>query len=498
MTSAPQTDGEFEAFIGPGRDFYRKAFAKLQAEDRRWPVFYPVPALLGAFWLGARRFWGWFWLFLTFEMIGAALLVLALSGGFTRDLENRAASLNELAARRAAEATQAVAREPESAMTIALERSARTLAEAAEAAQREVDKQGAATGVFVLGLGVLVMTRVGLGLLAVPLVAARFRRARLSGDLTGSGFSAGGAVAAVLIWLAIVPLTLWHYGGALPPAIFDARGIPDLGSRAAALVDGWMRNLSIMLAPVARQIAFVIETLLNALEAALLGTPWPVVAIVIVAYAGQRGGWKLALGVTFGLGWLLAFGYWPKAMQTVALLGTASFIAVLFGIPVGIWCGYDRRVAAVVRPVLDFMQTTPAFVYLIPVIALFGIGKTAGIIATVIFGIAPVIRQTAFGIGNVPPALREAALAFGAGRWFMLRKVDLPLAMPAIMAGISQTVLMSLSMVVIASLIGARGLGEDVLSALQYAAQGKGILAGVAILICAIIIDRIIQSRRGK
>ncbi|WP_406671842.1 ABC transporter permease subunit [Raoultella terrigena] len=133
-------------------------------------------------------------------------------------------------------------------------------------------------------------------------------------------------------------------------------------------------------------------------------------------------------------------------------------------------------------------------IYLIPIIALFGIGKTAGIIATIIFGIAPVIRQTAFGIANVPPAVREAA--FGAGRGFMLFKVDLPIARPAILAGVSQTVLMSLSMVVIAAPIGAKGLGEDVLSALQYAAQGKGILAGLAILICAIVIDRMVQFRR--
>ncbi len=142
------------------------------------------------------------------------------------------------------------------------------------------------------------------------------------------------------------------------------------------------------------------------------------------------------------------------------------------------------------------MQTMPAFVYLIPVIAFFGIGKPPGIIATIIFGMPPTIRLTALGIASVPEATREAALAFGATRRFLLFHVDLPMARAAIMAGINQTLLMCLSMVVIASLIGAKGLGEDVLSALQYAAVGKGILAGLAILACAMVIDRIVQGRR--
>ncbi|MDJ1656518.1 ABC transporter permease subunit, partial [Raoultella sp. Ech2A] len=308
--------------------------------------------------------------------------------------------------------------------------------------------------------------------------------------------STGAALFAALIWLAIVPMALLNYAGAIPAQIFNPAGLPELASNASRWIDEGMGSLAAALAPAAQHISRVIDALLGALEYALIATPWPVVFIVLLAFAAQRGGWRLAFGVGVGLAYILAFGYWTKAMQTVALLGTASFIAVAVGIPLGIWSGYRRRVASVIRPVLDFMQTTPAFVYLIPIIALFGIGKTAGIIATIIFGIAPVIRQTAFGIANVPPAVREAALAFGAGRGFMLFKVDLPIARPAILAGVSQTVLMSLSMVVIAALIGAKGLGEDVLSALQYAAQGKGILAGLAILICAIVIDRMVQFRR--
>ena len=185
-------------------------------------------------------------------------------------------------------------------------------------------------------------------------------------------------------------------------------------------------------------------------------------------------------------------------MATVALLGAAAFICIAIGIPTGIWCAKSRRAYTVVRPILDFMQTMPAFVYLIPVIAFFGTGKPPGILATLVFGMPPVIRLTVLGLRGVPGSVREAAMAFGASKRFLLFKVDLPLALPSIMTGINQTILMCLSMVVIASLIGAKGLGEDVLEALQYAAEGQGMLAGFAILFCAMMLDRIVQGRTGS
>ena len=145
-------------------------------------------------------------------------------------------------------------------------------------------------------------------------------------------------------------------------------------------------------------------------------------------------------------------------------------------------------------PVLDFMQTMPAFVYLIPIIAFFGTGKPPGVLATLVFGMPPVIRLTALGIRGVPQNIKEGATAFGCTRWTLLKDIEIPLAMPSIMTGVNQTILMCLSMVVIASLIGAKGLGQDVLIALQYAAKGQGMLAGLAILFCAMVIDRIVQG----
>ena len=137
----------------------------------------------------------------------------------------------------------------------------------------------------------------------------------------------------------------------------------------------------------------------------------------------------------------------------------------------------------------------PSFVYLIPVIAFFGTGKPPGILATLVFGMPPVIRLTTLGLKQVPESVIEAATAFGASRWYVLSRVEIPLAMPSIMAGINQTILMCLSMVVIASLIGAKGLGEEVLKALEYAAQGEGLLAGMAILVCAMVLDRLVQGK---
>ena len=145
---------------------------------------------------------------------------------------------------------------------------------------------------------------------------------------------------------------------------------------------------------------------------------------------------------------------------------------------------------------MDFIHTKHAFVFMIPVIAFFGTGKVSAVIITMIFGGTPVVRLTVLGLRGVPEAIREAAIAYGASKWYLLTKVDLPLAMPTILAGVNQTVMLSLAMVVVASLIGAKGLGQDVLEALQYANVGQGILAGIAILFCALILDQVIQGKK--
>ena len=239
------------------------------------------------------------------------------------------------------------------------------------------------------------------------------------------------------------------------------------------------------------------------LEALLQSTPWWLMLIIVgvITWHATRRVFSAVLMVAL-LFLVGAVGLWDKLMQTLALMLVATLISVLIGIPLGISCARSNRLRAVLMPLLDIMQTLPSFVYLIPVLMLFGLGKVPAIFATVIYAIPPLIRLTDLGIRQVDREVMEAANAFGANRWQQLFGVQLPLALPSIMAGINQTTMMALSMVVIASMIGARGLGEDVLVGIQTLNIGRGLEAGLAIVILAVVIDRITQAygrpRRGS
>lgn len=244
----------------------------------------------------------------------------------------------------------------------------------------------------------------------------------------------------------------------------------------------------------------VLQHVLLPLERGLLVVPpwlWLVIVAVLAWHATRR--WWFAVLCVLGLFVIGAFGLWLALMQTVALLIAAVGITVIIGVPLGILMtrGHLERL---MLPVLDVMQTMPGFVYLIPVLMLFGLGKVPALFATVIYAIAPLIRLTALGIKQVPKPLIEAGTAFGSSRWQMLFWIILPQAKPSIMAGINQAVIMSLSMVVLASMIGAPGLGEPVLQAIQTQNIGQGVEAGTAIVILAMIIDRITQAygKRGR
>ncbi|MFN7092171.1 MAG: choline ABC transporter permease subunit [Allorhizobium sp.] len=206
---------------------------------------------------------------------------------------------------------------------------------------------------------------------------------------------------------------------------------------------------------------------------------------------------RRSLGVTaftcFGLLLIYNQGYWKETMETLALVLAATGVCMVIGVPIGIACARRPWLYAVVRPVLDLMQTIPTFVYLIPALILFGLGMVPGLIATVIFAIAAPIRLTRLGIISTPPSLVEAAVAFGATPTQVLRKVELPFAMPQIMAGLTQTIMLSLSMVVIAALVGASGLGVPVVRALNTVNIARGFEAGLCIVILAIILDRMFR-----
>ena len=231
------------------------------------------------------------------------------------------------------------------------------------------------------------------------------------------------------------------------------------------------------------------------LESALRGAPaWLVLlAVGLLAWHATR---RISLAaVLVAMLYLIGtFGLWSKLMQTLALVIIATALTLLIGIPFGIWMARSRLLRRLLLPVLDVMQTLPTFVYLIPILMLFGLGKVPAIFATVVYALPPLIRLTYLGIRQVDHDVAEAAWSFGATRWQLLIGVQLPLARPSIMAGINQATMMALSMVVIASMIGARGLGEDVLQGIQTLDTGTGLQAGLAIVILAIVIDRISQA----
>ncbi|SMO92751.1 ABC transporter permease [Paracoccus laeviglucosivorans] len=230
-------------------------------------------------------------------------------------------------------------------------------------------------------------------------------------------------------------------------------------------------------------------------ENLLTNTPWPIILIVIAAIAWFASrSIKIVLASIITLCLIGAFGMWDDTMKTISMILTSTLLAIAVGLPIGILMSRSDRVQAFVNPILDVMQTMPSFVYLIPVVMLLGIGKVPGLIAVVIYAIPPMIRLTNLGIRQVDGEVLEAADAFGSSKWQRLVKAELPLALPTIMAGINQTIMMALAMVVIASMIGVQGLGQPVLKAISNQYFTLGLFNGLAIVGIAILFDRISQA----
>ncbi len=230
-------------------------------------------------------------------------------------------------------------------------------------------------------------------------------------------------------------------------------------------------------------------------ERVLTQTPWPVVigALAALAWLATRS-WRITLSVVVTLAAIGFFGMWEDTMKTMAMIFVATVVSLVVGLPIGILMSRSDRLQRVVMPMLDVMQTMPSFVYLIPVVMLLGIGRVPGLMAVVIYAIAPVIRFTNLGIRLVDTDLLEAADAFGSSAWQKMRQVQIPLSLPTIMAGVNQTIMLSLAMVVIASMIGVQGLGQPVLKAISNQYFTMGMLNGLAIVGIAILLDRVSQA----
>ena len=238
-------------------------------------------------------------------------------------------------------------------------------------------------------------------------------------------------------------------------------------------------------------ITIVLRAVTNGLVDGLLAVPFIVLIALFALIGWTIRSWQFAIGTVLAFLLIVSMGFWESAMQTLGLVLIATFIAVAIAVPLGILAAKNDKFSAVIKPVLDFMQTMPAFVYLIPAVLLFSIGFVPGIFATVIFALPPGVRFTELGIRGVDSETVEAGQAFGAAPGKILRGIQLPLAMPTIMAGINQVIMLSLSMAVLAGFVGARGLGMDVVSAVSTQRLALGIEAGLSVVIIAVYLDRV-------
>jgi glycine betaine/proline transport system permease protein len=260
------------------------------------------------------------------------------------------------------------------------------------------------------------------------------------------------------------------------------------------LVDKVVDSIGPQLRSFSDKFGDLIEGLTDLLE----GLPWWLIIAVTALLAYKSGKWKMAVGVILGLCLIYNLNLWDHMLATFVLVIISSLISMIIGLPLGILCARSNTMQKIISPVLDLMQTMPAFVYLVPVLILFNIGVVPAVFSTVVFAMPPVTRLTRLGIQQVPEDLIEAASSFGATKNQLLWKVQIPLALDTIKAGVNQTVMMSLSMVVVAAMIGAGGLGGDVMTALASINVGTGVEAGICIVILAVTLDRITQKMNFK
>ncbi len=484
-----------EEFVRTKPKWYADQFEKIGDKAGFHPTFNWAAGLFGPVWFGARGLWKWALPFLVVETIAFVYLARGLFGDLAADARTRIASIEGTLDLRRQQLESAI--ESGSEKEAVYRRAVDSLESAIGGIRAEaqvLEEQG--IWIALSGLVLLLVVKIVQAVVANTALEARFSQ-WLSDPALPSGLPLQQIVVSAMFMILIVGAATLNYSY---PGQFDLLAVfptdPDIRLGSIAKVESFFAAAVMHGEALFDMITLGIRLILDALELTFVQTPWIVIASFIVLLTWLSAGVRTAIFTGAFLAYMGLLGFWVKAMTTLALLGTAACLSIAIGIPLGMFCARRPRLYAVIQPIMDFMQTMPAFVFMIPVIAFFGTGKPAAVVTTMIFGGTPVVRLTVLGLRGVPESVREAAISFGASKWYLLTRVDLPLAAPSIRAGINQTIMLSLAMVVVASLIGAKGLGEDVLEALQYANVGQGILAGFSILFCAMILDRIVQGAR--
>ena len=482
-------------FVKTNPNYYVKEFQKIGSTPSFSFSFNLYAAIFGPIWFGMRNIWNWALTFLIIETFSVVQIIRGLFGNITVDAINKIAQVQSTIDFRKKQLEAAVTNNPDKVDVY--KRSIKSLEDAMQGYINEVDKvEASAIWIAIFGFVSLIVVKIVQGILANTTLEQRYSE-WLSDKSVSPGMQKKNYILSGIFTSVIMFFSVMHYS--FPGFLVIMNEFPthpEIRLTSIKWVETAFNYAVIKGDALFTAITFGIRSVLDFLELLFVKTPWIVIITAIVTLTGLSAGPRAAIYSTGFLCYMGFLGFWVKAMTTLALLGTAAILSIAIGIPLGIYCARRQRFYSLIRPIMDFMQTMPAFVFMIPVIAFFGTGKVAAVIITMIFGGTPVVRLTVLGLRGVPETIREAAIAYGASKWYLLRKVDLPLATPSILAGVNQTVMLSLAMVVVASLIGAKGLGQDVLEALQYANVGQGILAGVAILFVALILDRVVQGKK--
>jgi glycine betaine/proline transport system permease protein len=482
-------------FVISNPDYYIDEFKKIGSKPSYSFSFNLFAALFGPMWFGLRNIWNYALAFLIIETFAVVQIIRGLFGNITKDALEKIDKIQSTIDFRYKQLQAAKENNPDKVEVY--ERAIKSLEEAMKEYVVDVQQiEASAIWITISGILLLIFVKFIQGILANTVLEKRYSE-WLSNKKISPGMKPKNYLLSIGFTIVIMFFSVIHYSF---PGFFsimnDFPTHPEIRLTSIKWVETIFDYAVIKGDAVFTAITIGIRSVLDFLELLFVKTPWIVIITTIVVLTALSAGIRTAIYSAGFLAYMGFLGFWVKAMTTLALLGTAAILSIVIGIPLGIYCARRQRFYSMIRPIMDFMQTMPAFVFMIPVIAFFGTGKVAAVIITMIFGGTPVVRLTVLGLRGVPETIREAAIAYGASKWYLLRKVDLPLATPSILAGVNQTVMLSLAMVVVASLIGAKGLGQDVLEALQYANVGQGILAGIAILFVALILDRVVQGKK--